>query len=245
MEDKVNQDQASINKEVLRYSGRNLVSGGDKSPLLHFKGRGLSWDVEPSPYQGDDSRFVVLKFDRVQVLRLEENSQPYPYDTAELRIKHSGSLRSQFGIFMASFNKACGLVQSESDLDMFAGQDWELEAYPYNWGKIPNSTVADANGDTWSNVWKATKVAGVAPSNSPAPVQAPVTNAVQGETLAFQLLHGKNKSEFIPLVVNNEELKKDAPLFSSIVGDQWLASKIASGEVVLQEDQTHTVVSLA
>jgi hypothetical protein len=241
----LNQDQQAINKEVLRYSGRNLTSSGDKSPLKHFKGHGIDWDVEASPFQNDQSRFVVLKFDRVQVIRLDEGSQPYPYDTAEIRIKHSGTLRSQFGIFMGYFNAACGLQQTESDLDKFVGADWEMEAYPNNWGKIPNSSVADANGDTWSDVWRISLTNGTNPVITPAPVTATVPTQASGETLAFQLLHGKNKSDFIPLVVNNDVLKADAPLFSSIVGDQWIASKIASGEILLNTDQTYTVVSLA
>ena len=238
-----NQDQDSINKAVIQYSGRNLTTGGEKSPLKHFKGRGTSWGVERSPFPGDESRYVTFSFDRVEVLRLEEGAQPYPYDTAEIKVKHSGSLRSQFGILMASFNEACGLPQDESDLGKFPGESWEWDAYPFNWGRFNNATE-----DVVSDVWKVKKVVASATTASATASEASnsaVESGLTGEALAFSLLHGRNKADFVPDVVNNAVLKNDAPLFSSILGDQWLATKIQSGEVILNEDQTHTVISMA
>ena len=89
----------------------------------------------------------------------------------------------------------------------------------------------------------------VAATTTPATASESTNNTVEsdltGEALAFSLLHGRNKADFVPDVVNNAVLKNDAPLFSSILGDQWLATKIQSGEVILNEDQTHTVVSMA
>ena len=232
--------QESMNQEgdknLFRFAGRELAGGGDRTPLTEFTGKLTSWDVAKSQFDATIHN-IVFKFEGVQVISVQEGSGPYPFDHAEISIKHSGSERSGFGMLVSSMDKALGATKQQSDLDKYVGQEWHFRTERFNWGRIPGSTVADENGDTWGNIWIA-ELAGVTASTFvEAPVKEPViTEALTPEEKALALLDGKTQSEWIPEVVQDTEIQQDMALFQSIMSNQWLASKIASGAVT-QDDQ--------
>lgn len=258
--------QQAVNKDLVRYAGRFLKQGGDKSPLLEFIGTITSWDVENSPFTNDNGKtdsLVVWQFDRIQIIRLRDDSGPYPHDTAEIKIKYSEAMRSGFGLFQSSVNEALGLPSNESDLDKMIGQTFHLESYRYNWGKIPGSTSVDNNGDTFGDVWKvismndngagpvvAATVAPIAPPvQAPLPATAPVvqpapapqvaapvasTLAVISDTEVLALLNGKDKASFVKEVVASEPIRTST-LFVDLMNDAWLARQIANGVVTKDE----------
>ena len=123
-----------VNKDLFRYAGRSLEAGGDKLPLTEFLGTCSEWDASKSPFPNDDSIFLVFKFEKVTVVKLRQDSQPYPYDTAELRIKHSTAQRSGFGFLQASINRALGVTDDVSDLEMMVGKAWHMKAEPLQLG---------------------------------------------------------------------------------------------------------------
>lgn len=246
-----------INKTVMQFAGRSLTSGADKIPILEFIGTGVDWDVEQSRF-GDGAMYVKFQFSQVQVIKMREDAGPYPHDTASLLVKHSGSLRSGFGFVQGSINKALGIPQDQSDLDSFKGHSWHVTAEQYNWGHIPNSTVADANGDTWGEIWNfalagsngaavapAVTHATVAPQAQPASqTQAASTAAPAGqsaEDIAFGVLNGKNLADFNSEITGAGIVQQDPDLFIRIMNNSWIAASIASGKVVVNADGTHTV----
>lgn len=250
-----NPQVVSINKELFRYSGRNMSAGGsvEKSPLQEFYGTVIAWDVEPSTFDATDT-MVYVDFDKVQPIRVRDGEGPYVLPTARLTFKYSDRDRSNFGIFVGSMNKALNVEKAQSDLDLLIGKVLHMKAQPYNWGKIKNSTVADENGDTWGEIWEvnippasASPPAAVAapaqpPTQPPVAVQAvPVAGSDPGEATALALLHGKDKSAWLQLALTNEIIKADANLFTTIISDVWLAGQIAAGKVTENPDKTHTV----
>jgi hypothetical protein len=244
----VNPAMAAINKEVLRYSGRQLSAGGDKSPLIEFIARGVDWDVVPSHFNPNDM-MMVFKSDQVQVIRLREGAPAYLFDTAEISVKHSGSEKSGFGFLQASLNKALGLTKETSDLEFFKNKMWHWTAVPYNWGKIPNSSVADANGDTWGDIWQLTAALdGQAPFvTSTAPVATiPTTSEVSSNTPlqeVYSLINGRSQVEWMPQIVASDLVRRDNDLFVGIMSNIWLPAQIASGNITQNADGTFTVVN--
>ena len=235
-----------VDKNLFRFAGRELAGGGDRTPLTEFIGTLNEWDVRPSPF-GDGSHQIVLKFSGVQVISVREGSGPYPFDSAEVAIKHSGSERSGFGILVSSMDKALKIDKVQSDMDNYLTHEWHFKTERFNWGKIPGSTVADENGDTWGDVWTASASgsanAFVEAPTAVAEAPAPVEENLTAEEIAFSLLDGKTQSEWIPDVVSNSTIQQDMSLFQSIMSNQWLASKIASGEVTRDDQDRHHVVN--
>ena len=225
-----------VNKDLVRYSGRTLQSGGDKSPLLEFKGHATTWDVRPSNFEGQAVN-IILAFDRVEVLQLRNDGEPYPYDVAELTVKHSSAMRSGFGFFIASVNKSLGVPTDESDLDLFTGKNWHMKTEKFNWGKIPNSQSPDANGDTWGDIWIGELVGSTVLPN-PLPQ---IVEAMTASERALGILNGKNKADFLTSALVHPDIRGDSSMISSIVNDSWLAGQIANGVVTANADGTYTV----
>ena len=237
-----------VNKDLMRYAGRQLKEGGDKSPLLDFIGRGVDWDAEPSPF-GDGAVFVVFKFDKVEVKRLRPDAGPHPQDTAELKLKHSEAKRSGFGFFQASMNRALGIQDAESDLDKFKGETWYVHSEPYNWGKMrlregqARPSAMDDEGNVWSDVYYISKANG----QSTATVvetqpTAPVAEQ-DSESIALGILNGKTMSEAIPELVTHTAIQADATLMNSIIERRWLPTLEAAGKVVKDANEVYTVVA--
>tara|TARA_R110000824_G_scaffold11293_4_gene49335 strand:+ start:10531 stop:11265 length:735 start_codon:yes stop_codon:yes gene_type:complete len=240
-----------VDKNLFRFAGRELAGGGDRTPLEEFIGKLEAWDVVKSNF-GDGLHNIVFKFSDVEVIRVREGSGPYPFDHAEVAVKHSGSERSGFGLLVSSMDKSLGTGKQQSDLDLYVGHEWHFHSERFNWGKIPGSTVADDNGDTWGNIWLASL--NVASAGANAFVQAPEAPVVEelmsdeseedltAEGLLFKLLDGKTQSEWIPEVVQNSVIQQDISLFGSVMNNQWLASQVAAGKVT-KDDQDRYHVS--
>ena len=67
-------------------------------------------------------------------------------------------------------------------------------------------------------------VPGMAPL--PADLLAPLPQTA--DEILLDLLHGKNKVEFLPLALSNDQVKADPVLVASVVQDTWIAAKIAT-----------------
>lgn len=248
-----------VNKAIFQFSGRNLTSGSEKIPIIDFIGRGSSWNVRKSTFRADEY-FMVFHFDQVQVIEVRPDSGPYPFDIATLELKHSTAERSGFGFFQSSVNTALGMSLDESDLDRFLNQTWHIKAVKYNWGKIENSKVADAEGNTWGEIWKAELyTAPAAPAVTPtvaattatvpagtAPTAvAPATDSVMEKPTdeAYRLINGKTAAEFMPAVVNSAKIKEDTSLFPGILDNTWIAGEIQRSKITLDTATgIHTVV---
>ena len=241
-----------INKDIYRYSGRSLTSGGDKSPLVKFIGTGRDWDVKPSRFEGQSPN-IIFSFEKLEVIETESE---WPGNTAELEIKHSGAQRSIYGFLVGDQCKALNVKQSEHSLDLFIGKTWLLRREKYNWGKIPNSQTADENGDTWGDIWRCELYQGGTTATADTTVITPKdvatvsevlgsqpTTAKTAEELSLELLNGKTKADWIALVVQNEVIRSDATMLPAIMNDNWLAGLIASGKVQLGADGIYTVTS--
>lgn len=245
---------AEANKAIMNVSGRLLRAGGDKIPMVEFIGTGLSWDVRPSPFDNNNDMFIDFNFNQVQVIKMRDDAGPYPHDVVTLPIKHSAALRSGFGFVQGSINEALGIPQDQSELDSFIGKSWHVTASQFNWGHIPNSQVADANGDTWGEIWTFALASGQAvqfqtqvpasvqvtstpPSNGDYTASGPVNN----EEILFGLLQGKNLADFNAAVVGDGRIQQDPPLFISVMNNAWMAAHKLSGKVVENADGTHTV----
>lgn len=238
----------AVNKAMVQFSGRSLAGGADKCPVVDWIGNGTSWDVKPSPWRKDET-FIVFKFDKLQVLQVREDTPAYPYDTLELSIKHSGSLRSVFGFMQNSINQALGKESSDSDIDDFLNHTWHVQREMHNWGMI------DGKPDQMGEIWKFSLVAAPVPASSSSPVPVADITAPDASTLtasideqtpeqrALELLDGKSRDQFFPEVTVDAKVRENAPLFMSIIQQTWLAEKIASGQVTVNEaDGIHTVV---
>mgnify|MGYP005829468061 CR=1 FL=1 len=75
---------------------------------------------------------------------------------------------------------------------------------------------------------------------APAVVAAPQI-AQTPEDRALELLHGSDLATFFQTALPDPVLKGDPMLMNSIINQSFIAAKITSGEVVLNEDGTHTV----
>lgn len=240
-QDNMNQE---VDKNLFRFAGRELAGGGDRTPLEEFIGKMTDWDVVKSNF-GDGVHNIVMRFSDIEVIKVRDGSGPYPFDHAEIAIKHSGSERSGFGMLISSMDKSLGTGKQQSDLDNYVGQEWHFRTERFNWGKIPGSTVADDNGDTWGNVWFAELNIASAAAN--AFVETPVAEVevadedLTAEELLFKLLDGKTQSEWIPEVVQNKVIQSDIPLFGSVMNNQWLAGQIAQGTVTKDDQDRYHV----
>ena len=229
-----------VDKNLFRFAGRELAGSSDRTPLTEFIGTLTSWDVKKSNY-GDGTHQIVLSFDNIEALQVRDGS-PYPFSTAEIAVKHSGSERSGFGMLIATMDKAVQAKKNQSDMDNYVGKVWHFHIDRFNWGKIPNSTVADENGDRWCDIWQAelstsntaTRVFVEVPV---APVVATPVTAVptSAEEIALSLLDGRTQADWTPVMVTDSTIQQ-SPLFTSLMDNSWLAGKIASGEVT-KDDQ--------
>jgi len=187
----VNQQQAQINKEIVRFAGRTLTSGGQRIPLLEFTGTLQDWNVEQNQFRPEDAD-VVFNFVQVRVLRLRTDAGPYPYDTADLRIKFSQSERSGYGLAISSMDRSLGVPKDESNLDAYLGKVWHMNTIDFDWGP-PSSTMENPNlaadGHVHSLVWQGAVVRtgngaaqpNMIPTPAPAPVSQPAPAPVQAQ----------------------------------------------------------------
>ena len=230
-----------VDKNLFRFAGRELAGSSDRTPLTEFIGTIDGWDVKKSNF-GDGTHNIVLSFSNVEALQVRDGS-PYPFSTAEVSIKHSGSERSGFGMLVASMDKAINAQRNQSDLDNYVGKTWHFRTDRFNWGKIPNSTVADENGDTWGDIWQAelatsntTTSTFVEVPEAPVAEKATVdTSNMSAEDIALDLLDGRTQADWTPLCVQNETIQQ-SPMFSQFMDNTWIAGKLASG-VITRDDQ--------
>ena len=240
--DYVSQQQEQINKDLYRYSGRQLSSGGDKTPLVRFIGTGHSWDVQPSRFP-DQAPNIIFSFEKVEVLETESE---WPGNTADLEIKHSGANRSIYGFIVGDMCKALEIMQADHSLDLFIGKVWDFRREKYNWGKIKNSQTADTDGNTWGDIWRCVLHTGAAPISGP-PTEptptgpTPVTGQESPADVALNLLNGSNKADWISKVIQVESIRSDTNLLPNIMNESWLAGLLSSGKVTLGTDGIYTV----
>jgi len=71
---------------------------------------------------------------------------------------------------------------------------------------------------------------------------APATTSQDPTTRALDLLHGSDLATFFQKALPDPVLKADPMLINSIINQTFIAAKITSGEVILNEDGTHSVV---
>lgn len=234
-----------INRDLIRFSGRSMSGGAEKSPVLEFLGDYSNWDVKRSNFQGQAPNVMVV-FKKLEV-KQTRNNEAYPFDTVELYIKHSTAPRSGFGFFQAGLNRALGIPDEESDLDLGVGKRFHLNTIMHNWGKIPNAQNADANGDVWGEIWDV-KLVGSNPiptatgsTSSTSSPTATGTNNGSVEDFVLTTLNGKNKSDWLRVVASDSRVNSDGDLLQSILGDEFLSKHIASGKVTTNPDSTFTV----
>ena len=99
-------------------------------------------------------------------------------------------------------------------------------------------------GVTMPIVQPATSVPATAPAGAaPAVVAAPVAG-VTAEQQALKLLHGADIATFFQLALPDQIVRTDANLLNSIFNNTFVQAKIATGEVLLNADGTHTVTGM-
>ena len=153
-QDYATQQQDEINRDIFRYEDRSMVPGGERIPVQRFVGTCTGWDVRQSQFPNQPPN-VVLFFDKCEIIETEEE---WPSDKVELAIKHSKSERSVYGFLAMSLYELAGASKAEDrNMDLFEGLEAELYKERFNWGRIPNATNADENGNVWGDIWKAKK----------------------------------------------------------------------------------------
>ena len=239
-----------VNKDIIRFAGRNLITTAEKSPLKRFIGTLSEWDIKLDSNQnnqGNNNTLVVFNFSNVEVLELQPNAEAYIQDTAEIQLKYSHRERSGFGFFLSSLNQALGISSEDSNLDLMKARNWLIYSERYNWGKIPGSTTADENGDTWGDIWKVEqapeKAVVVAAPATPAtippavvtpPVAAPpVTQTAMDVVLG--ILDGKTLAEATPDIVTNVTVQADATVMGQVMDGTLITSLMASGKLTVDD----------
>jgi hypothetical protein len=76
-----------------------------------------------------------------------------------------------------------------------------------------------------------------------APVVAAPVAGLSPDQQALELLHGRDISSFFQVAVPDVIIRTDAALVNSILSNAFVTTKIASGDVVRNDDGTHTVVA--
>ena len=263
------QEQAQeVNREMLNFPGRHMLSG-DRSPLLEFTGVLTGWSHENSvnSFRGTPEVKILYYFENVQVLRQREDYPAHVLDTAEVPFKWSTAKRSIYGFMLDSMATALGLPFHEISVDgHLVGKHWHFKTEQYNWGRIPNATNADENGDVWGEIWKAellTAPAAAVAAQIAAPVAAapvvaqpvvqPVAQPVAAVPVAAptaldvakNLLNGRSKSEFLPVVLANPVIQQDLPLYAQMSGqmDLWLNQMVGSGEFQMDANEKYIRVA--
>ena len=79
---------------------------------------------------------------------------------------------------------------------------------------------------------------------TPVAVVQPAGAGITADERAMTLLHGKDTASFFQVAIPDQIIRTDANLINSILSNAFITAKIASGEVIRNDDGTHTVVGM-
>lgn len=153
---------------------------------------------------------VILKI--TNILEVESDT-PYPYKTAEIRLKFSDSIQSSWVLLEDSINVVLGTEDGSID-DVVSGVvTLEKEK---NHLFFTDKAGKESKGD----VWRVTAVEG---------------KGASANVYVLDLLKGKTKEEFEKVATNDSTIKKNVKLLSSIMSGKFYASPEVAAALKVNE----------
>jgi hypothetical protein len=174
-----------------------------QTPINRVKGTLESRELEQrkGQFAKEGQNDVILKVTNIQEV---ESDTPYPYKTAELRLKFSNSITSSWALFEESIAEALGKDIADGSVDDVVGSVVTLEKEK-NHLFFTDKVGKESRGD----VWRVTAVEGKGASTA---------------NYAVDLLKGKSKEEFEKIASEDATIKKNVKLLSSIMSGKFYAS---------------------
>ena len=148
---------------------------------------------------------VTILLTNIEVL---ETDSPYPYKTAEIKLKFSHSLSSGYVLFEDSIDTVLGKEAGSSAIDDIVGMTVVMEREDNH----VFFTDKDTGKQNTGTIWRVVAVEGV--SSSASPLESALT-----------LLNGSTADEFKSEAIKNPAVKRDSQLINSIISDKFLTSE--------------------
>ncbi len=220
---------------------RGLTEGGNKSPLLRFRGRLLA--IIPRAHVGFNNKaetWVDMKFDQAIIVETRPG-ETYPFETAEVSIRLSTQKNSGWGYFSASLvNK----IPEDKEIWDCIGTTMEMVCTEHLYGYSRDQTIPDPSDPTKTipqpmigDVWNVVSLQGS--------VAAQESNAGSSAALssALRILDGKSAADFNSEVWKDAEAKADPNLSSMLLASTFIPSMIEAKRVTVDEQGIHHLVS--
>jgi hypothetical protein len=174
-----------------------------QTPINRVKGTLESRVLEPrkGTFAKAGQQDVILKV--VNILEIESDT-PYPYKTAEIRVKFSDSITSSWALLEDSVAEVLGRDVTEVSIDDVVKSVIVLEKEK-NHLFFTDKTGKESKGD----VWRVTAVEG---------------KGVSATNYAVDLLKGKSQADFEKIASDDASIKKNMKLYSSIMNGKFFTS---------------------
>ena len=199
--------------ERLKSKRETVVSYS--TPITRIKGLLKERVIEQrkGTFAKPDQKDVILKI--TDILEIESDT-PYPYKTAELRLKFSDSLNSSWVLLEDSIAEVLGI--GDASIDDIVGCNVTLVKEK---GHLffTDKTGKESRGD----VWRVVAVEGKGKSTS-------------SLNYVLDLLKGKTREEFEKVAVNDNNIKKNIKLLSSIMDGRFYNSPEVTAVLKVDED---------
>jgi len=195
-----------MNGRKMALKSKRLSGGFYYSPLKKVKGHLERYEVEDrqGAFAKAGQQDVTLFLTNIEVM---EADSPYPYKTAEIKLKFSDRLSSAYVIFEDSIDAVLGKETGASSVDDLVGRDLVLEREDNHIFFTDTKTNKTNSGTVW-------RVMAVEGSSS----------AVSPLETALKLLDGLTAEQFKSEAIKNPSVKRDVALINSIISDKFFKS---------------------
>lgn len=198
--------------------GPKQMEEGRSSPVTKFRGR---LDDARVSYDERRSRAVVTFYwSDIEVI---VSDPPYPYPTFSFTINSSNRASSSFGVLVESVSKIFGHKDWAWSEQM--GKTFVMELTPdhrFGNNREGNPIIASC--------WEAQAIEGEG------------AVGIKPSDKAIELLSGKTLAEFQQLALADPVVREDAALVGLILSGGFVTSLLATGKVVVDDDQRYHVV---